>query len=688
MNTVIKNESFHPVSRALLGLIAIVVAFASVAGCGKKPDSAESVSEGAVGGASNSLNKGTRPNGGDPLTRRWTVDELQPFVVGFPSRGVILGQAYDFVDKRWLSSNCVSGKKVELGAGEMTVKFHDLYDRRQIFESLKIEISAEGSFGGGSASASSDFARTSTVKAERRNVMVTVDSMKNGWQLAPEDGALGVKLSALAITQANKPADPTNEKDEFRRACGDGFAVAIRNGARLSGVFSFLMDSTEVSESLKVGASGGYGPVKAKASIERLKTDLKEQKSNEMTLLQVGGNRDSLPTTVDSFLANYSTFGKYTEEQAVPLEVVVIPYKALSDLPIGFKDRLLPDLGVRGLSAHYWRLLDLSALYARASMSPQDYYHPYIAPGDSLVKKARDLQNAARCVNDMLEYCSSKGTQKACTIEGLLSETNEEKVCIKNQTGLTPIDIITASELALGRSAAVQLLNSSPRFKNTVEKAALDAWMSSSGLTKVTDPRKNVATLSEVISPNLPDGVNPTTWKANVYDLWFMSLAQAPWPRIIAPGSNEVQLTSPQDLHSLIATFCNVRGIDCTNLGKDKNPTPQDINNVLSNDGHQDTQGKPSKEEVFRSFIVATRLFPISSVTCDSQIESPLCQLPDVLHFYVSTANVATPLTFGGSRWFSKVSPPPPPANVPKKDERTPRPPSRCDNPARCPFAY
>lgn len=613
-----------------------------------------------------------------PPARRWTVNELQPTVVGYPSRGVVLGQAFDFVEQRWLSTVCVNGKPADLGAGEMTVKFSDLFDRKQIFDALKLSVSAESSFGGGNASASVEHSKSVTVKAERRNVMVTIDSMRGGFQLAPADGALGVTLTTEATKHAkNKPI--VGKPDAFRARCGDGFAVAIRHGARLNGVMSYAMDATEVEEILKLGASGGYGPVKAKASMERISKKEGATKHSDLTMLQVGGNREKTPTTVDGMIEAIESFGKYSAAEAVPVEVVIIPYRALSDVPDDFRGRQLPDPGVRGLASHYWRLVDLSGLYARAAVRPADYYHPFLPPGDALNRRARVLQEAARCVNLILEQCSAFGTSDYCTMEGLAKESAKNKVCIRGRSDLPDEEIIDTMEVAVGRVSAERILDASARFQEGDAKKTLESW-------KKLKPAKDVAfrTLSQSASPKASP--REPLWKANVYDGWFMSYAQAPWPRIVGATNGKVTPEAVTDLHSMLAMFCKTASVDCQNLAGNTGPTvkAEDVNAVLQKDvnaedaskAHKDVENKLSRAEVFKEFVVAVRLFPVAAVVCESEIDHPMCQLPDVLRFYVSTAAELTPITFGEARYFTKPTPPP---TATSRHEAQPRE-------IRCPF--
>ena len=600
--------------------------------------------------------------GTDPPARRWTVNELQPTVVGYPSRGVVLGQAFDFVEQRWLSTVCVNGKPVDLGAGEMTVKYSDLFDRKQIFDALKLSVSAEGSFSGGSASASVEHSKSVTVKAERRNVMVTIDSMKGGFQLAPADGAMGVMLTTEAAKHAEKrPIE--GKPDAFRGRCGDGFAVAIRHGARLNGVMSYAMDSKEVEEILKVGASGGYGPVKAKASMERIAKKDAVTTQSDLSMLQVGGSREKTPTTVDGMIEAIGSFGKYSAAEAVPVEVVIIPYRALSDVPDDFRGRPLPDPGVRGLASHYWRLVDLSGLYARAAVRPADYYHPFLPPGDALNRRARVLQEAARCVNLILEQCSAFGTPDSCTMEGLAKESAKNKVCVRGRSDLPDEEIIDTMEVAVGRESAERILDASARFQEGDAKKTLESW-------KILQPEKDAAfrTFSQSASPKA--NAREPRWKANVYDGWFMSYAQAPWPRIVGAADGNVTPEAATDLHSMLAMFCKTASVDCHNLAGKTGPsvTGTDVNTVLQKDVnaaedaskvHKDVEKKLTRAEVFKEFVVAVRLFPVAAVVCESEIDHPMCQLPDVLRFYVSTAAELTPITFGGARYFTKPTPPP-----------------------------
>jgi hypothetical protein len=576
------------------------------------------------------------PGASSDSERKSTINDLDPITLAYPPSGIVLGQAYDYVAQRWLPSVCVAGKAVALGAGEMTVKLKDLQDRQQIFESLKLTVSGEGSIGAGSVSASADYARSTEIKTERRNLLATVDSMKGGEQLAPADGALAVVLSKPGLDKANDKSSAA--RSPFRTACGDGYVAAIRRGARLSGVLSYVMDATDMQESLKISGSGGYGLAKAKASMERVRKDDKNSMNTEMSILQVGGNRSLNPATPQEFVQKMGKFGEYTVEEAVPLEVVVLPYRVLGDIPASVRERPLPDLGVRGLATHYWRLSDLSALYARASMNRGAYYHPFVPP-EQLVSKARTLQNAALCVSEMLNICTVDSTEEACSLKTLTARARVRQVCLQSEPQATLGERIESVELAVGSVSAQMLLTEDSIFKEGDGARALQRWKENLKSTAAL-PAVPASAVSGAATKAAPHVASLANWNTNTYDLWFRSYARAPWPRQVNSGNTGLE---GSDMNLMLGAFCTARRLSCKSVEYAQLSAATPIETA-------------SRDALFREFVVVSRLFPVAAAVCESQLSHPMCQLPDVLYYYVSDQAGDMPLKFGAEREFRALT--------------------------------
>lgn len=659
-------------SRSVLAYgLALGVLAATVAACGGKKG------EPAVAEPEAPPNKTTSTTTPGITT---TINDLDPITLAYPASGVALGQAYDYAAQRWLPSSCVSGVPLPLGAGEMTVSFKDLQDRQQIFESLKISVSGGGSIGVGSASTSADYAKSTEIKTEKRNILATVDSMKGGEHLGPAQGAIAVTLNQLALTKA-KLVD--ERSDPFRAACGDGYVAAIRKGARMSGVLSYAMDAQEIQESFLVSASGSYGPAKAKASMDRVRKDTTNAMKTEVSLLQIGGNRAMLPTTPAEFIDKLGKFGAYTADDAVPLEVVVLPYRVLGDVPADVRAKPLPDLGVRGLAAHYWRLSDLSQLYARAAMNPSNYYHAYVAP-EQLVTKARLLQNAALCVAEMMAICSSEGV---CQFDKLSERSRVKEVCVPaegfsfagdvpaDQKERAAVELIDTLDAALGWERASKLLKELPRsaVAQSAEFLTQHRKNQTSKPVAVTTPAANAvagAPLAVTPLPSKPqaNALLHVNFQLSAYDVWFRHFARAPWPRAVTADNTAV---TTSDMTSLLSAYCKARSMDCTNATL----------TAMAANGAQNA-GLPSRETILREFIVGVRLFPVAAAVCESQLTHPMCQLPDVLYTYVDGYPGDEAPVFGTDRGFRNltavVSPAPPRARPPR-----PEPPSGCGRPPR-----
>jgi len=566
-----------------------------------------------------------------PLPGRTYFDVL-PQVVGYPPDGAVLGQAYDLVLQRKLPTICVRGASGPLGAGDLQAQYSDLHDREQLFESLK--VSASASFGGAGSlggSASVDYSKSVKIEHERRNILATINLLRGGEQMVPASGASSVRLTSDARAIANKSAgnswSQSPDTQAFRKLCGDGYVAAVRSGSRLNLVFSYAMDSSEIKETLNAQASGSYGPISAKAGIDRIREDKKNSKRTHVSVFQLGGNQQKLPVSAQEALEMISGFGSFEKDSAVPLELVVVPYRVLPDYPDALRVQPLPDAGVRGLAAHYWRLSDLSALYARATAMPRSYYHAFL-PQDGTARGARVLREAARCVAAMADRCAQEGK---CTLEGLL-----EIEAVRNSCGATNKARIMAGEIQEDEVPLIlSLVVGTPGADMSRERRrGIDAWWK----------HANEAHHARVRDRQKAD---------SPYDVYYAYLARTPWLRSV----NEKGVPDSRDFTKLVEEYCRAQLRDCDVVNLNK------LGDTL-NSGELENAKK-----IFSSFIINHRLASVSAAICEQSLSHPMCQLPDDLPIYLKDRFAPIDINFGPERGFIRPAASPPPAPEPTPHE-------------------
>lgn len=605
----------------------------AVAGCGKKEIAASIDSAAETTATSGSTT---------PRPPRATVKELDPIVVGYPLAGIVLGQAYDFVGQRFLPSVCVTGKSERLGARDMRSDFRDLHDRQQLFDSLKASASAEFGVKGLGASGAASFARTVAIDRQNRNILATVEVMKDGEQLAPPESAASVQF---------RTGVPTTEPDKFRAACGDGYAVAIRRGGKLHMLFSWKLEVEDVKETINASGSGSYGPWSGKASADKVRNRLKVNGATSVQVLMTGGDRAATPATAASAVAFATTFGAINDEQATPIEVVIVPYRLMSGASDAVRTMPLPDSAVRDLPAHYWRLSELANLYAKADVAPFDYYHPLSDPAKHS-ETAMVLQSAAFCVADMVDICYR---DQVCAFDTLAVKAAAEiRSCRQAYDGsrLTPLEAAKVLEASLGRRGLKTALQAQPRLPNAETlKAVLEEAKRLVNapqvrlLSSVTISTAGVA-VSGVQAPE-PEKFSDA-WSESVHDIWYRHYAQAPWPKAVNRATNGAETPQPGDLHKLLETYCGAMRWKCGNV----------TNAVLANPGSESKDEVPLRE-VLEGMIVAYRLAPVASGICELDLSHPLCQFPDTLRGYLTVSDPKDSAQFGKDRWFYPFAQPP-----------------------------
>ena len=619
---------------------------ATLAGCGKKD-----------GDLSTTAPMGLQP----PKT---TVKQLDALVVGYPLGGIVLGQAYDYVGQRFLPSVCVTGKRESLGARDLRSDFRDLLDRQQIFDSLKVSASAEFGGKGLGGSGSASFARTVNIDRQNRNILATVEVMKDGEQLVPPDNAATVQFRAGV----------EKEKNKFRPACGDGYAAAIRRGGKLHMMFSWKLETEDVKEIINASGSGSYGLSSGKASADKIRERLKTKGETVAQVHMTGGNREKTPDTAKDAVEFATKFGAINDEQSTPLEVVILPYRLLSGASDWIRNLPLPDSAVRDLPAHYWRLSELANLYARAHVAEFDYYHPLSDP-KSHSDTAKVLQSAAFCVAEMVDMCNR---DQVCAFEQLAAKAAAEIwSCREGYDGsqLTPLQAAKVLEASLGRRGLRAALKAQPRvttddkLKAVLEQAKLMTDASQVALLSDLKIASSGVAASGAKLP-VPVRINDG-WSESVHDIWYRNYARAPWPKAVttAGGTDTVQ---PGDIHSLLQIYCESMKWKCDNVKND----------VLS--GSAEKEGHASSIEVLEGMIVAYRLAPLAAGICAINLSHPLCQFPDTLRGYLTVSDPQFKAQFGADRWFYLFTKAQPPQEPRRKNYPPPEPRRNCAKPMVC----
>jgi hypothetical protein len=559
-----------------------------------------------------------------------TLNDAAPIVVGYPIQGAVLGQAYDFVSGQWLPTRCVDGISVPLGASELRAKYTDLQDREQIFDSLKLSAEASvNTIALSSAKINVDFAKSVDINRERRNILAVLDAMRGGTQLTPAIGQYAIRLSPEAKVLAANDVKAGTTK--FRAMCGDGYVATVRAGAKIRLVFSTAIDKSDIEQSLKIAAEGRYGTIQGKASMERIQKDKNSKENTSVAFYQEGGRRKEIPVDAPTALEVMKSAGDFDDSLAAPMELVVMPYGALPDLPPEYRKLKLPDIGVRSLAAHYWRLVELSALYAGAANSPINYYHPYIEP-KKLGSKSYSLKTAALCVSEMLETCSSS-TTSSCTLDVVWKIASEAGSCKLIKTGIS-------------------LTNEAASQSEALEAAQL---ISGGDISIMRGQPFKQGTQIGLYEESRGPGTRP-------YDYYLKFLVRAPMKRVRASDGK----SSPGDEFDNVLMFCSLQSLNC----KDK---------TFDSTIDQTNGRNPALSEGLALFNVRFKLAQLSASACGLSIEHPLCISPDALPWYMYATEDGSSFeeaVFTAERGFFKESTPvvvPPP---PK-----PRPPPRpCDS--------
>jgi len=535
-----------------------------------------------------------------------------------------------------------------------------LFDREQIYNSLGLTASASYGGMGWSASVSTSFSETSLADRARTRILSTTLVDKGGIQIAPSpERMFGIRLSE----QAGKILVKQGGNERFRKLCGDGFILAIRNGGQLDVLYELTTALSDSSSAFNLTmAASGYG-ASANIALDKKRRDTLNNDETSIRLIQSGGTL-STPTTKESLTTKIENYPNFEKGTAAPYRVIIWPYSMLPNWHQGLKSWSV--MNVRAFFMRYQRLMDLSALYTDAQLRGDLYYFPFYPGGKNstaLSKQATLLRAAARCYESLVSDCMKYGK---CSFE-----IDQAQQCqLENgDANFTYNDRFAVNSLVYGVGLARSVLRPS-NTKHNINNDAL----------KITDNDDSLAMMlnSEEIY-NKAKGVDKnmefkgSQWENKLgVDLYYALLANAPMKRMQPEDKNgKMSLVKNGDEARDALTLCE--GMAYKNkCVLDENQYYNalfDIEKPIKNNGF----------EILSKWVLNVRLLPLSQTFCAQSLMHPMCRSPEQLIEYLPQL---TNFTVGqDANFINQTATPiavPPPKRPPREPIERPCPPRLC----------
>lgn len=528
--------------------------------------------------------------------------------LSYPQGGVRVGQAWNTISGQPLKSFCVKGVSQRMpSSSPLTTRYWEIYDREDLVSALN--VSAEGSYG--TFSGSAKYARETKLEKEFRKVLVVVEAVHYVESLEPPDwAALQAKGEnpqlGLTPTAEGWLGGPDGDQ-AFVERCGNAYVSAVLFGASLEGLMTYKMDASEVKTSISANAGGSFGVGRGSASLSSTNSKKLMHQETKVDALQHGKGLRNVKNGLElQALVSDPKMAQLDETNAAAYRIIITPYVALPGWPT---NRRIGSLSP-WMTRVYWglkeRLDQLGTLYQEAYEFPYRFYSPFQKNPDEVRESSRALLAAARCMEELVDYCSRRSD---CDVKVML-----EQPAPNNRCPLARKPDAMAQLTATEQAKALSLL---------VPKEGRDLTLADESLKKnpayapvlgaLDAVQRKLPAIDAVAGPD--DEATPPP-VAMYYDL----LARAPMRRVLAANPKNFDLNrTDADETKRLENTCEF--LEC-NMA---------TYSVLSQySGVAAKQGAPqafpdAAAKAYRDWVLRARLRPAADTYCAISRRHPMC---------------------------------------------------------------
>lgn len=310
------------------------------------------------------------------------------------------------------------------GLTSVTYNIASISSRRELEEALN--ISASGSFGGVSASAS--FSQNVRIDQFNAHALVQIRVM------TPPQLLTNIMLSEEAVALYEQ------SPDRFRRVCGDSFVVSIVRGGELNGLFTVFSRTEEERRQFQASASGSFGAGSFSGSVGRSFRDLLSTRSTNVRAFYRG--TDGSIETLFEFAASFpGQVFAFSTPYAISVRSydAVINFPSSDPLPRTVRNDVISDLYAQRLLVMGWR--DDVAFVIE---SPELFVSPALT---SLVEYLNSANGTLNDIERMAMTCIDSLSECA-RFEEMIDPPNlpewQDTSCIEERSSLCGVELFSA----------------------------------------------------------------------------------------------------------------------------------------------------------------------------------------------------------------------------------------------------
>lgn len=184
------------------------------------------------------------------------------------------------------ASPCIAGFiEGDNGSQNNNMRLLEITDNYSLMKALDIDASVQGSYMGATASAKASFANSQKFTQQSQKFLLYAKAERKPKTIDPDQGTLfGLTDDARA---------KLNDRQAFRKLCGDSFVVAIFEGIEMFGMLNFQGISQSGQKKVSAAMGGSYGGWSASTSATKTVDTAMDSSQAELTV-SISGRCDAL----------------------------------------------------------------------------------------------------------------------------------------------------------------------------------------------------------------------------------------------------------------------------------------------------------------------------------------------------------------------------------------------------------
>ncbi len=350
-------------------------------------------------------------------------------IVAAPETGIDLGWGWDSFDSRPVPSVCVEFAERSEPAQTRIMTMHEVSDSYEVMQRMGMSAEASVKTIGFEASGKAAFAKELNITGFSSSFLLNA-SVDNGVRYAaPAPVVAGREISSgpsLRLTAEAAALARGRTLDEFQRRCGNAFVSAVYSGARLTAVLTIATESHQQQESLSAELSGSGWGARMRAKVEGLSTNADANERLDLSIFQVGGRGDAIPTSKEDLLEKLEILSALAFDAPKDFRIAVTPYEALANWPgkkIGGEEQEFDELAsiwgaYNTLYDEFQSVLDAPTGFRAAGFN-NDHCPAVTALDGATVERLKEAQDEVRAalheIEDDARECVSRPA--SCTFD-------------------------------------------------------------------------------------------------------------------------------------------------------------------------------------------------------------------------------------------------------------------------------